>query len=91
MGAREPFGAAADRRVWMRAPVIGDPVRCLGAVSALERRSEAAPARVCARDRHKARPIEPDEEIGMEDMLFVGTTVGFFVFTWALIRLCERL
>jgi len=27
----------------------------------------------------------------MEDMLFVGTTVGFFVLTWALIHLCERL
>lgn len=25
------------------------------------------------------------------DALFVGMTVGFFVLTWALIRLCERL
>jgi hypothetical protein len=25
------------------------------------------------------------------DALFVGVTVGFFVLTWALIRLCERL
>jgi len=27
----------------------------------------------------------------MQDALFVGLTVGFFVLTWALIRLCERL
>jgi len=27
----------------------------------------------------------------MEDILFVGTAVGFFMLTWALIRLCERL
>jgi len=27
----------------------------------------------------------------MDDALFVGMTVGFFVLTWALIRLCERL
>jgi len=27
----------------------------------------------------------------MSDALFVGMTIGFFVFTWALIRLCERL
>jgi hypothetical protein len=27
----------------------------------------------------------------MSDALFVGMTVGFFVLTWALIRLCERL
>jgi hypothetical protein len=91
MGAREPFGAAADRRVRMRATVTGDPVRYLGAVSVVERRSEQAPARACSRDRHPARPVEPKEEIGMEDILFVGTTVGFFVLTWALIHLCERL
>ena len=27
----------------------------------------------------------------LDDALFVGVTVGFFVLTWALIRLCERL
>jgi len=27
----------------------------------------------------------------MSDALFVGMTVGFFLLTWALIRLCERL
>jgi len=27
----------------------------------------------------------------MGDVLFVGVTVGFFVLTWALIRLCDRL
>jgi len=27
----------------------------------------------------------------MNDALFVGIAVGFFVLTWALIRLCERL
>jgi len=27
----------------------------------------------------------------MDDALFVGISVGFFVLTWALIRLCERL
>jgi hypothetical protein len=27
----------------------------------------------------------------MSDALFVGMTIGFFVLTWALIRLCERL
>jgi len=27
----------------------------------------------------------------MRDVLFVGVTVGFFVLTWALIRLCDRL
>jgi len=27
----------------------------------------------------------------MQDALFVGLTVGFFLLTWALIRLCERL
>jgi len=27
----------------------------------------------------------------MNDALFVGVMVGFFVLTWALIRLCERL
>ena len=27
----------------------------------------------------------------MDDALFIGVTVGFFVLTWALIRLCERL
>jgi len=27
----------------------------------------------------------------MTDALFVGVMVGFFVLTWALIRLCERL
>jgi len=27
----------------------------------------------------------------MDDALFVGITVGFFMLTWALIRLCERL
>jgi hypothetical protein len=27
----------------------------------------------------------------MDDALFIGMTVGFFVLTWALIRLCERL
>jgi len=27
----------------------------------------------------------------MQDALFVGVTVGFFLLTWALIRLCERL
>lgn len=27
----------------------------------------------------------------MDDALFVGVTVGFFVLTWVLIRLCERL
>jgi len=27
----------------------------------------------------------------MVDALFVGVMVGFFVLTWALIRLCERL
>jgi len=27
----------------------------------------------------------------MSDALFVGATIGFFVLTWALIRLCERL
>jgi hypothetical protein len=27
----------------------------------------------------------------MDDALFVGMTVAFFVLTWALIRLCERL
>jgi hypothetical protein len=26
-----------------------------------------------------------------DDAVFVGVTVGFFVLTWALIRLCERL
>jgi len=27
----------------------------------------------------------------MDDALFVGMIVGFFVLTWALVRLCERL
>jgi len=27
----------------------------------------------------------------MDDAVFVGVTVGFFLLTWALIRLCERL
>jgi len=27
----------------------------------------------------------------MSDALFLGMTAGFFVLTWALIRLCERL
>jgi len=27
----------------------------------------------------------------MDDALFLGISVGFFVLTWALIRLCERL
>jgi len=27
----------------------------------------------------------------MADMAYLGMTVGFFVLTWALIRLCERL
>jgi len=27
----------------------------------------------------------------MDDAVFVGVTVGFFVLTWVLIRLCERL
>jgi len=27
----------------------------------------------------------------MNDALFVGLAIGFFVLTWALIRLCERL
>jgi len=27
----------------------------------------------------------------MADVIYVGMTVGFFVLTWALIRLCERL
>jgi len=57
----------------------------------VERRSEPASARACSRDRHQARFVEPNEEIEMDDILFVGTTVGFFVLTWALIRLCERL
>jgi len=32
----------------------------------------------------------PAEQI-LVDALFVGVMVGFFVLTWALIRLCERL
>jgi len=27
----------------------------------------------------------------MADIVYLGMTVGFFVLTWALIRLCERL
>jgi len=27
----------------------------------------------------------------MADIAYLGMTVGFFVLTWALIRLCERL
>jgi len=27
----------------------------------------------------------------MADVVYLGVTVGFFVLTWALIRLCERL
>jgi len=27
----------------------------------------------------------------MADVVYLGMTVGFFVLTWALIRLCERL
>jgi len=27
----------------------------------------------------------------MGDALFVGVTIGFFMLTWALVRLCERL
>jgi len=27
----------------------------------------------------------------MGDVVYLGMTVGFFVLTWALIRLCERL
>jgi hypothetical protein len=26
----------------------------------------------------------------MGDVLFLGLTVGFFVLTWALVKLCER-
>jgi hypothetical protein len=32
-----------------------------------------------------------DGGLVMDDALFVGATVGFFLLTWALIRLCERL
>ena len=32
-----------------------------------------------------------DGGLVMDDAMFVGVTVGFFVLTWALIRLCERL
>ena len=48
----------------------------------------------------RSRWLEPTESLGhrlnggvsvMGDALFVGITVGFFVLTWALIRLCERL
>ena len=31
------------------------------------------------------------KEQAMADALFVGVTVGFFLLTWALIRLCESL
>jgi hypothetical protein len=31
------------------------------------------------------------EDKSMDDALFVGMTMGFFVLTWALIRLCDRL
>ena len=75
----------------MRASVIGDQVRCLGAASAVERACKPAPGRARSRERRQARTIEPKEKIGMEDILFVGTTVGFFLLTWALIHLCERL
>jgi len=27
----------------------------------------------------------------MADVVYLGMTVGFFVLTWALVRLCERL
>jgi len=27
----------------------------------------------------------------MADVMYLGVTVGFFMLTWALIRLCERL
>jgi len=27
----------------------------------------------------------------MADVMYLGMTVGFFVLTWALIRLCEKL
>jgi hypothetical protein len=27
----------------------------------------------------------------MADVIYVGVTVGFFLLTWALIRLCEKL
>jgi len=27
----------------------------------------------------------------MGDLVFIGLTAGFFLLTWALIRLCERL
>jgi hypothetical protein len=31
------------------------------------------------------------KEQAMADALFVGVTMGFFLLTWALIRLCEKL
>ena len=39
----------------------------------------------------RARTKQGQEEEAMADITYLGLTVGFFVLTWALIRLCERL
>ncbi len=42
------------------------------------------------RQNHSVIGLTEDMSV-MGDALFVGITVGFFVLTWALLRLCERL
>jgi hypothetical protein len=31
------------------------------------------------------------EDDGMADLWYLGLTAGFFILTWGLVRLCERL
>jgi hypothetical protein len=45
----------------------------------------------CMTRKRRSVSRRHDGGLVMDDVLFVGLTVGFFVLTWALIRLCERL
>jgi hypothetical protein len=57
----------------------------------MARFAQRAPDRARSPDRSQADLDRPKEELAMGDLVFIGLTAGFFLLTWALIRLCESL
>src|SRR5215470_5031083 len=67
-----------------RAPLGDRAHRAIRAAPAAQVEADASRRRAAPARRAKGGRV-------MSDALFVGMTIGFFVLTWALIRLCERL
>jgi len=57
----------------------------------MARGAERGPDRARSPDWSQADIDLAKEELTMGDLVFIGLTAGFFLLTWALIRLCESL